>query len=399
MARFLVVWITITSFGWLVLGAFFAPVLPGGAATVLAAALLASAPMLVLLRGFTRPAYPRRVVRLFVLRPFWYVQLLLPLTTIGAVTGGTIGAVAGAVGGGLRDVVVRGGRTGAIIMLGLAIGFFVAGYLGSRRLVVRRFVASSPRLPAAFDGFRVVQLSDLHVGPHTPRGKLSRIAAAIRDARPDLVALTGDLVDDYVRDVEAIERGLGRIEAAEGVLAIPGNHDVYAGWAGVRRGLEERGMTVLVNAAVRLERDGESIAVLGTGDPAARHWHREGSEGAAPDIPLAVARARELAGNDGYILALSHNPVLWPALARERVALTLSGHTHWGQMAIPGFRWSLASPFLLHAMGEYVSDDAVLYVHPGTNYWGLPFRLGTPPEVAVITLRRGSAAFEVERDV
>jgi predicted MPP superfamily phosphohydrolase len=71
------------------------------------------------------------------------------------------------------------------------------------------------------------------------------------------------------------------------------------------------------------------------------------------------------------------------------VPLTLSGHTHWGQFALPSLGWSLASPFLEHAMGTYQRDGSLLYIHPGTNYWGIPFRLGTPPEVAVVTLRRG----------
>ena len=244
---------------------------------------------------------------------------------------------------------------------------------------------------------RIVQLSDLHVGPHTPKGKLARIAEATREACPDLVALTGDLVDDYARDVEPFGAGLGRFSAPLGVYAIPGNHDVYAGWALVRAGLEAQGITVLVNTAVALERGGDRIALIGTGDPAGRQWRRGGGDAAAPDLARAVAAGRSHVGAAGVMLALAHNPALWPPLARAGVALTLSGHTHWGQFALPRVRWSLASPFLEHAMGEYVDGDAVLYVHPGTNYWGLPFRIGTPPEVAVITLRAGAPAFVEER--
>ena len=90
-----------------------------------------------------------------------------------------------------------------------------------------------------------------------------------------------------------------------------------------------------------------------------------------------------------FRLVLAHNPSLWPALAARGAALTLSGHTHWGQLALPRLGWSLASPFLKHAMGVHQEGNALLYIHPGTNYWGIPFRLGTPPEVAIITLRRG----------
>jgi predicted MPP superfamily phosphohydrolase len=79
-------------------------------------------------------------------------------------------------------------------------------------------------------------------------------------------------------------------------------------------------------------------------------------------------------------------------LADRGVELTLSGHTHYGQMAIPRLGWSLASPFVEHAMGRHRQGGSELYINPGTNYWGIPFRLGTPAEVTVLTLRRGSAA-------
>ena len=396
MGRFLAIWLTITALCWLVMGVLFAPMLPGGAATMGVLALAATAPLLLLVRGMTRQTYPGRAVRLFVLRPFWYVQLMLPLTGLAGLAGLLVGAAAGAFRGAPWATAIWGGRAAVAILLVAAAAIFIAGYLGSRSLVVRRFTARSPRLPAGFEGVRIVQLSDLHIGPHTPRGKLARIAAAVRDAQPDLIVLTGDLVDDYARDVEPFEAGLGRLEAPHGVLAIAGNHDVYAGWAAVREGLERQGILVLVNDAIRLERNGDAIAVLGTGDPAGYHFTKRGGAAAAPDVRRALDAARaQVDAADGFVLALAHNPQLWPPLQRDGVALTLSGHTHWGQLAIPG-RWSLASPFLDHAMGAYVEADSVLYVHPGTNYWGLPFRLGTPPEVAVITLRQGAPAFEAE---
>jgi hypothetical protein len=141
-------------------------------------------------------------------------------------------------------------------------------------------------------------------------------------------------------------------------------------------------MTVLVNEWRWVEYRGIRFVLLGTGDPAAG---RGGSAAGGPDLDRAFAGVPD----DAFVVALAHNPALWPPLARRGVRLTLSGHTHWGQLAIPGLGWSLASPFNAHAMGGYVEGESVLYVHPGSNYWGIPFRLGTPPEVAVIELRRG----------
>jgi predicted MPP superfamily phosphohydrolase len=121
--------------------------------------------------------------------------------------------------------------------------------------------------------------------------------------------------------------------------------------------------------------------LAGTGDPAARRLPEGG-----PDIDRTLAGVPPGA----FVVALAHNPALWPPLAKHGVRLTLSGHTHWGQLAIPRLGWSLASPFNTFAMGGYRDGASMLYVHPGTNYWGIPFRLGTPPEVALVTLRRGS---------
>jgi len=111
------------------------------------------------------------------------------------------------------------------------------GYAGTRRLVVRRLTVHMPRLPAAYDGLRVVQVSDLHVGPHTPRGFLERVARAARDEQPDLLVISGDQVDDFARDVELFNRAFADLAAPCGVFTVAGNHDVYAGWEAVHRGL------------------------------------------------------------------------------------------------------------------------------------------------------------------
>jgi predicted MPP superfamily phosphohydrolase len=92
------------------------------------------------------------------------------------------------------------------------------------------------------------------------------------------------------------------------------------------------------------------------------------------------------------VIAFAHNPAVWPSLAAHGVSLTLSGHTHWGQFALPKLGWSLASPFLEHAMGAHAQQDALLYISPGTGYWGIPFRLGANPEVTLVTLRRSDTA-------
>lgn len=240
-----------------------------------------------------------------------------------------------------------------------------------------------PRLPATFDGLKIVQISDVHVGPHTSRPFLERIATAVRVENADLIAVTGDQVDDFARDVECFLQAFGDLTAPLGTFAVAGNHDVFAGWSAVHRGLSDAGLVVLVNQSMPLEREGRRLWIAGTGDPAGKGWPRGGGSTTVPDIEQTLAGIP--AGEP--VLALAHNPALWPALAQHDVDLTLSGHTHYGQLAILSRGWSAASPFLKLAMGWHQQGHSLLYINPGTNFWGIPFRIGTPPEVTVLTLR------------
>ncbi|HSG39830.1 MAG TPA: metallophosphoesterase [Thermoanaerobaculia bacterium] len=380
MRRFIVVVAVWMSLWWAIIGALLAPVLPGYGLPVLLAALVTAAPILVFGRMRTRGIYPSAAIRLWVFRPFWYAQLSLPLIA----SGGVLGLLAGAPFG-------VAASTGRWALLVAASGFFlaaIAGYIGSRWLRVEELDAHFPDLPAGLEGMRIVQVSDLHVGPHTSRSYLAKVAQAVQAARPDLLAITGDQVDDYGRDVAYFAEAFSGLSAPHGVFAIPGNHDVYAGWPAVRAGLEAMGITVLVNDAVEVVRGEGRFWLAGTGDPAGRR----GTE-AAPDLNRTLAPVPEGA----FTIALAHNPALWPGLAKRGVPLTLSGHTHHGQLSIPNLGWSLASPFLQHAMGSHRLGESLLYINPGTNYWGLPFRIGALPEVTVLTLRRSpgrEAGFE-----
>lgn len=358
---------------WLVLGGLFAPVLPGGWRAVLALMLLMLVPLVVLAQGLGGSAYPSAATRIWVFRPFWYSQLALLMLALAGLAGLVVGLPFAAPRSVGRWVVAGVGATLAVAA--------VWGYVGTRRLVVRPLDVSVADLPPGLEGMRIVQLSDLHVGPHTSRRHLARIAEAVQRARPDLIALTGDQVDDYARDVEPLGRALGGLRAPLGIVAIPGNHDVYAGWPAVRRGMEALGWTVLVNDAIPVERNGTRFWIAGTGDPAGG---RPGTSPVAPD----VERTLRSVPRGAFTLALAHNPALWPGLARRGVQLTLSGHTHHGQLAVPRLGWSVASMFLDLAMGAYRHGESVLYINPGTNFWGIPFRIGALPEVTVVTLHR-----------
>ena len=368
---------------WLTIASLANGLFPRAVLAVGLVALYTTVPLAVFIRFRGWPFYPNAAFRLLVVRPFWYTQLLLPLVAAGGVIGVFVGAPFG--------MALVGGRLVAAVVLIVAGSLLIAGYLGSKHLVVRRVEASLPGLAPEFDGLTIAQVSDLHVGPHTSRRFLSRVVAAVRDAAPDVIAVTGDLVDDRAEDVSAYASALGQLDAPLGVFMIAGNHDVYAGWDAVedrlRRDVPAR---LLLNEAHIIRRGDATLVLAGTGDPAGG---RRGQSRAAPDVDRALSGAP----NGATVIALAHNPALWPALVARGVALTLSGHTHWGQFAFPSVGWSLASPFLKHAMGAYQDRDSLLYINPGTGYWGIPFRLGALPEVTLVTLRRAATALDVGR--
>jgi predicted MPP superfamily phosphohydrolase len=345
-------------------------------------ALYTTIPLLLFVKWRGWPFYPGAAFRVFVVRAVLYSQLVLPFAAAAAVLGMLIGIPFGH--SLLFGRLASGGVVGATALV------LLAGYFGSRRLVVREVDASVPELPAAFDGVRIAQISDLHVGPQTSRRFLARVAAAVGRATPDIIAVTGDVVDDRAEDVPWYAAAFATLEAPLGVYIIPGNHDIYAGWDAVARSLRQRTKaTILVNDARVVERRGGQLAIVGTGDPAAGpRAIGVPNDNAAPDVDRALASVP--AGTT--TVAFAHNPALWPGLAKRGVSLTLSGHTHWGQFALPRLGWSLASPFLEHAMGGHRAGDALLYINPGTGYWGIPFRLGAFPEITIVRLRRADEA-------
>jgi hypothetical protein len=367
---------------WVAIGVVVSGLSWAAPVVVAVAALYTTVPLLAFVRWRGWPFYPSALFRVAVVRVLLYTQLLLPFVAGAAILGILIGLPFGSS--------MFFGRlfSGAVLLTGAVL--LLAGYVGSRLLVVREVEARVRDLPPSFDGLRIAQISDLHVGPQTSKRFLSHVAETVARIAPDIIAVTGDVVDDRAEDVPWYAAAFARLRAPLGVYLIPGNHDIYAGWDAVSRSLSATtDATILVNDSRVVERAGSRLAIVGTGDPAARaRWSAQPNDAAAPDVERALAEVPAAT----TVIAFAHNPALWPGLAERGVALTLSGHTHWGQFAFPRLGWSLASPFLEHAMGAHRAGDALLYINPGTGYWGIPFRLGAFPEITVVTLRRADEA-------
>jgi predicted MPP superfamily phosphohydrolase len=237
-----------------------------------------------------------------------------------------------------------------------------------------------PKLPKALDGFTIVQLSDLHVGTFIGERELDMGLGLLQRIRPDLIAITGDIVDADPRYVPIAARRLGALAAREGVVCIPGNHDYYTGENAVLGGMRRAGIDVLVNRGrVIAPGDGGGFALLGVDDLSARAGR---GQARGPDLALA----QSMVPPDRASILLAHQPRFAAVAARAGVDLQLSGHTHGGQIN-PGFR--PIDLFFRYVAGRYQVGSMQLYVNRGFGTVGPPTRVGAPPEITKIVLVAG----------
>lgn len=261
----------------------------------------------------------------------------------------------------------------ACYAVGLAISAWGAGP-GRRWVRVRRIDVPIPGLSPAFDGYRIVQLSDLHIGSFAPQARGVRWAELANACRPDLTVVTGDFVtsgtDFYPDAVEVVSQ----LRAPDGVVAVLGNHD-QSDSKQLERGLVERDVSVLDNRWSVVRRGEAELCVAGVGD----RWTRR--------TDLEAALAGRPSGAPTVLLA--HDPECFERAAARGVELTLSGHTHGGQIGVPlvARRLNIARLARQRPQGLARLGASLLYVTAGLGTTGPPLRLGIPPEVALLVLR------------
>ena len=253
-----------------------------------------------------------------------------------------------------------------------------------RRLVVRRQELRLRHWPAALDGMTLALLSDVHAGGlHMDADRVERVARRVQALEPDLVAVLGDVVDvgaPLTDDDEAqpgpVAAILGRLRAPLGVVAVLGNHDWKAGGRRVARALDDAGLVVLENEAARLVDGDRELWVAGLADASER----------IPDVEGTLAQVPDGAP----VLVFSHDPDVFPHVP-DRAALTVAGHTHGGQLAIPGLRriWTPSRYGARYAGGHVVEDGRQMVVSRGIGTSSWPVRLGAPPEVVLLRLATG----------
>lgn len=265
-------------------------------------------------------------------------------------------------------------------LLGVGIGMAVAligGYMiwEARQLEVTHLEIPLRKLPAALDGFSVVQISDVHYGMLHGNGRLGEIVRRVNELKPDLVVITGDLVDEGVSHLEQMAMPLRQIQSRLGVFAVMGNHEAYAGVNRVESILKAAGVTVLRNERAFLP---HGLQILGIDDPAVS-W-----------------RAKRFAPNFGKLIAalnpeepsilLYHPPRRFEEAAAARVGLQLSGHTHGPQLLLLSLGVKYFYPY---TRGLFKRQESYLYVSRGVGTGGPPMRHGSTPEIVYIRLKAG----------
>jgi uncharacterized protein len=292
-------------------------------------------------------------------------------------------------------------RSDFIIRMGLFIGaipFFsmLYGMAGNAyRYQVRKLTLRFPELPDSFEGFRIVQVSDIHTGSFLSTDPLARAVKMINDEKPDIVFFTGDLVN-YIHD-EALPYIdiLKKIEAIHGVFSIFGNHDYgdYYKWENPEakeKNLQELrnihgklGWDLLWDEHRYVERNGEKLGLIGVQNCSSHRFANYGS----------LEKATENINYCPVNILLSHDPSHWGKEVTKkypRIDLTLSGHTHGMQFGveIPGFRWSPVQYMYKEWADLYRENNQYLYVNRGLGFIGYPGRVGILPEITVIELSK-----------
>lgn len=250
------------------------------------------------------------------------------------------------------------------------------GLINARRTArVKRVDVPLKNLPRALHGFRLVQLSDVHVGPTIRRGFVEAIVRRANALDPDVVVLTGDLVDGSVERLREHIAPLAQLRSRHGTFAVTGNHEYYHGPAAWLRAWRELGFEVLEDRGVVLDHGGAGVLIGGVSDFSVHRGPRQHAQ--------AAAKAAHANGPVGVKVLLAHQPRSAPAAAAAGFDLQLSGHTHGGQFWPWQYFVPLQQPFVA---GLHRLDRLWVYVSRGTGYWGPPLRFGAPSEITCVRL-------------
>jgi len=254
-----------------------------------------------------------------------------------------------------------------------------------------------PDLPATFDGVKIVQISDIHIGSYWGhKDKVKGAIEKINEQNADILLFTGDLVNNFANELEGWHELLGSMKARMGKYSILGNHDYgdYHQWnskhekaeniMAIKQAHEQMGFKLLLNDHILLTKNNESLAIAGV-----ENWGK-------PPFPQYGNLASSLEGipSDCFTILMSHDPSHWDEeiLGKTKIPITFSGHTHGMQFGInlPYFKWSPVKYRYPRWAGLYHENHQYLYVNRGFGYIGYPGRVGMTPEITVMELKKAA---------
>ena len=255
---------------------------------------------------------------------------------------------------------------------------------GNTALELNTYTVSSNRLPEAFDGYRIAHVSDLH---NAEMGKDNeKLLDMLREAKPDIIAITGDLIDSRNTDIDiALQFTKAAMEIAP-CYYVTGNHEArLSEFDKLKEGMIELGVAVLEDGRINLEQSGETISLLGVNDPSFQTDYLIGDS-----ETVMQSKLHEITNEkDTYTILLSHRPELFEVYKESKVDLVLSGHAHGGQFRLP-FVGGLVAPnqglFPKYDAGLYTEENTNMNVSRGIGNSILPFRFNNRPEVILIDL-------------
>ena len=278
-------------------------------------------------------------------------------------------------------------RKSIILAVVAAILFALIAWIiwGNTALELNTYTISSSKLPQSFDGYRIAHVSDLH---NTEMGKDNeKLLEMLRDAGPDMIAITGDLIDSRNTDIEVALQFIREAVKIAPCYYVTGNHEARVNEYGeLKSGMEAAGVTVLENVRTEISMEGETITLIGVNDPSYQTDYLFGDAESVMNAKLEELHA----DSDGYTILLSHRPELFDTYADHGMDLVLSGHAHGGQFRLP-FIGGLVAPnqglFPEYDAGIYTEGNTNMLVSRGVGNSILPFRINNRPEVILIELQ------------
>ena len=266
----------------------------------------------------------------------------------------------------------------AVLLVLVCVGIWTLW--GNTALEITEYKIAGDRIPKSFSGFRIAKISDLHNAQFGKEN--SELLALLAEAEPDIIVITGDMIDSRRTDVAVAIAFARQAVMIAPVYYVPGNHEArISEYADLKAGLAEAGVTLLEDQKVRLTREGESITLMGIVDPS----HRFGEAESA--VRQAIASLQDPA--DGYTVLLSHRPELFGLYADSGTDLVFSGHAHGGQFRLP-LVGGLAAPgqgfFPKYDAGQFTEENTTMTVSRGLGNSIIPIRFNNRPEIVVAEL-------------